>query len=234
MHVAYFLVVCYTFFGDYMYIDLLTPYIDEKYKKFSEKLFSVKPKMLGVRIPTLKKLAKNLNIDLDNLDISSDLYMEEKFIILFYICSLKDKIKYLDLATLFVDNWSLCDSFCSAFKITGKEKETVLKWILEQIKSDSEYRIRIGLVLLKNYYIEDKYLSVILKICTNLKSNYYYVNMALAWLIQCVYLKYPKEIVLLLSKKTLSSFVQNKTISKICDSKVVSLEEKNNLKKYKS
>ena len=217
-----------------MFKKILNEYIDLEYKAFTEKLFSPKPNMLGVRIPTLKKISKGLDIDLDNLDISSLEYMEEKFLILFYICNLKEKIKYLDLAALLVDNWSLCDSFCSAFKITGKEKESVLKWILKQIKSGSEYRVRIGLVLLKNYYIEDAYIDLILKISTNLKSDYYYVNMALAWLLQCIYLKYPKEVILLLSKKTLPSFVQNKTISKICDSKVVSLEEKNNLKKYKS
>ena len=217
-----------------MFKKILNEYIDLEYKAFTEKLFSTKPNMLGVRIPNLKKISKGLEIDLDNLDISSLEYMEEKFLVLFYICNLKEKIKYLDLATLLVDNWSLCDSFCSAFKITGKEKESVLKWILKQIKSGSEYRVRIGLVLLKNYYIEDAYIDLILKISTNLKSDYYYVNMALAWLLQCIYLKYPKEVILLLSKKTLPSFVQNKTISKICDSKVVSLEEKNNLKKYKS
>ncbi len=217
-----------------MFVNMLTPYIDVEYMKFSEKLFLEKPNMLGVRIPTLRKLAKNIDIDLDNLDTSSLLYMEEKFLVLFSICNLKEKIKYLDLAASLVDNWSLCDSFCSAFKITLSEKENVLKWILVQIKSGKEYNTRIALVLLKNYYIEDKYIDIILNICENLKSNYYYVNMALAWLLQCVYLKYPKEVIDLLSRNTLSSFVQNKTISKICDSKVVSKEEKIFLKKKKT
>ena len=217
-----------------MFLKILTPYIDIKYKKFSEKLFSKKPNMLGVRIPSLKKISKGLDIDLDNLDISSLEYMEEKFLVLFFICNLKNKIKCLDIAASLVDNWSLCDSFCSSFKITQSEKENVLKWIYAQITSGKEYNTRMALVLLKNYYIEDKYISVILDICSNLKSDYYYVNMGVSWLLQSVYLKYPKEVITLLSNNTLSTFVQNKTISKICDSKVVTLEEKNNLKKIKT
>jgi UDP-N-acetylmuramate--alanine ligase len=64
-------------------------------------------------------------------------------------------------------------------------------------------------------------------------NNEYYVMMAKAWLISICYIKY-KDITLDYLKKTnIDKITYNKTISKICDSKRVSINDKIMLKKMK-
>jgi len=61
----------------------------------------------------------------------------------------------------------------------------------------------------------------------------YYVNMAAAWLLAEMYIKYPNETLEYLKRSKVNNFTFNKTISKICDSYRVSKEEKERLKKMR-
>ena len=214
--------------------DLLKEYIDIQYKEFCEKLFDKPVKMLGIRIPTLKKLAKDFPFTEDMLE-KEYTYMEEKMLLLFCIANKKEnRLYYLEKSIQLIDNWSLCDSFSSAFKISKKEQEIFLPWILENIYSNSTYRARLAICLLKNYYLEDNYIDICLENLVKVNSKEYYVQMAISWTLQKVYTKYKQKVIDILSKNTLPSFVQNKTISKICDSKTTTKEEKEYLKKLKA
>ncbi len=59
------------------------------------------------------------------------------------------------------------------------------------------------------------------------------MQMAVAWAISICYVKFPKETEELLKKRSLSKFVQNKSIQKIRGSRRVSRETKDMLTAYK-
>ena len=92
------------------------------------------------------------------------------------------------------------------------------------------FTIRVGLILLLCFYVEEEYILEILKKVKTISNEEYYVKMGLAWLLCECYIKFPKETRKLLEEKSLDRFVQNKTISKIRDSYRVSSEEKEYLK----
>ena len=73
-----------------------------------------------------------------------------------------------------------------------------------------------------------------LNIILNIKTDRYYVNMALSWLICEIYIKYPGKIDKYLDIKYLNKFVINKSISKINDSYRITKEVKEKLKKRKA
>ena len=83
-----------------------------------------------------------------------------------------------------------------------------------------------------NYYIEDKYIDKIFKLCENYPDEYY-VKMSIAWLISMCYIKYKNKTIQYLNNCKLDIWTYNKTIQKIIESNRVSKEEKEILKKMK-
>lgn len=207
-------------------------------KEFNERIISTKYEILGLKLPFLRKLAKeiikgNYISFLNNLD---NKYYEIILLIGFVIANIKDEnifieyfYKYLDL----IDNWSLCDSFVASLKIVKNKKQEFIN-ILDDLKlCNKTYYVRVGIVILLNYYIEDEYLDYIFNYLNDINSTEYYINMAKAWLIQSVFVKYPDMVINYFKDNNESDFVINKSISKIRDSYKVSKELKDYVLKFK-
>ena len=99
--------------------------------------------------------------------------------------------------------------------------------------SNNEFEIRFMIVMMMDYYLEEKYINNIFNILDNIKCDFYYVNMAIAWLLSTSLVKNEKETLEYLNNNNLSDFVINKTISKANDSYRVNKELKETLKKMK-
>ena len=77
---------------------------------------------------------------------------------------------------------------------------------------------RSGIVCLMNYFIDDEYADEILKLITRIKTDEYYINMAIAWLLSVMLIKKYEKTLPLIESKTLAPFIHNKTIDKARDS----------------
>ncbi len=209
---------------------------DCKYKEFSKRIIFTKYEIIGVRTPFLRKLAKDINkTNVENfLLIKNKNTYEEILLEGFVIGNIKDvrmSLKYFNKYIKKIDCWSMCDQVISSMKIVKKYKDLFYREIKKYLNSKKEFIVRVGLVLLLNYYIEENYLDEIFLICDNLKRDEYYINMAISWLLSICYIKYKDDTLKYLKNNNLNKFVINKTISKICDSYRVSIEEKKMLKK---
>lgn len=96
-----------------------------------------------------------------------------------------------------------------------------------------EFVSRVGLVMILNHFINQKNLDVIFDTLNKIQSDKFYINMAEAWLLCEMYIKFPKETTLFIKKNNFNKFTQNKAISKIHDSYRVSKEEKELLNSYR-
>jgi len=190
--------------------------------------------MIGVNIPALRKIAKEID-DIDGfISCYQGYYFEETLVLGLALGYLKDKellAKYLMFYVEEITDWSLCDTPASNMKLIKDNNEYFFSYIENLIKSDKEFRVRFGLVLLLSHYLNDNYIDYILDVSTRLKSDKYYVNMALSWLLCECYIKYKSKTDKYISSKYLDKFVLNKTISKISDSYRVNISDKENLKK---
>ena len=212
---------------------------DVKYKEFHSSLvLNSKYEMIGIRVPIMRDVAKKIaksNIE-EFLDYAQDKYYEEVMIQGLVISHIKDEklfykyfIKYINK----IDNWAICDSFCSSIKIVRKYEE---KYFVEAIKmslNKEEFVSRVGIVMILNHFISKDNLNDIFHTLNKIQSDKFYINMAEAWLLCEMYIKYPKETKEFLKKSRLNRFTQNKAISKIHDSHRVSKEEKVLLNKYR-
>ena len=107
------------------------------------------------------------------------------------------------------------------------------KFLKKYKKTKKEYEVRFVLVILLNYFIEEKYLSDIFKIIESYSYDDYYSMMGAAWLISICYIKYPNETLKFLQNTSINSRTFNKSIQKIIESRQVDAATKNSLKKMK-
>lgn len=214
--------------------DKLITMSEEKYKDFSKALIPGCENMLGVRIPLIKKYAKELikeNKDWRSLLETEDIYFEETMLrgVIIGIGTAKEKnveaakIELKKFVPL-INNWSINDSFCNAFKIAGKHGDDFIDEIEKMVKSKKEYEARAGLILLLNHYVKvdmaerkiarkkivekcdieskvsdgvdkGKYTDKILELVNrDFSENGYYTQMAAGWLIAEMFVVYPKSV----------------------------------------
>lgn len=211
---------------------------DLKYKEFHSGLCPNNDNIIGIRIPILRKLAKELyKEDKEILTKIDDKYYEEVMLQgLIIALSTESVDKKLLLIKDFIpkiDNWAVCDIFCSSIKIKKSEKEEYYNFIKKYCNSKKEFELRFLLIMLLDHYLEEEYLDDIYLTIKSIKSDKYYVNMAIAWLLSISYIKYPKYTLSNLDSLGLDKWTFNKTIQKIIESRRVSDEEKDFLKTIK-
>lgn len=213
----------------------LFKYQDKEYKVFNDKLLKTNQyDTIGIRVPVLKEIAKNLSISNYKDYISNNhTYYEEVMIhglILGYIkIPFNELLSLLDIFIPLIDNWAVNDTVCANLKAFKLNQEEGYKYIKKLLKGDS-WSIRFGLVLLLDHYINENYIDEILKICSKVDNTDYYVMMANSWLISSCYIKFKDKTLKLLKSNKLDKIVLNKAISKICDSYRVTKKEKDYLK----
>lgn len=212
---------------------------DIKYKKFHNSLvLNSKYEMIGIRVPIMRDVAKKIaksNIE-EFLKYAQNKYYEEVMIQGLVISHIKDEklfYKYFIKFINKIDNWAICDSFCSSIKIVRNYEEKYFKESVKMALKREEFVSRVGLVMILNHFISQKNLDIIFDALNKIQSDKFYINMAEAWLVCEMYTKYPKETKEFLKNNNFNRFTQNKAISKIHDSYRVSKEEKELLNEYR-
>lgn len=225
-------------------------YAEPAYCKFSSALIPNINNVLGIRIPILRKIAKQIakNDWQKFLDEHEEKFMEDtmlKGLIITYLN--KDIDLMFKLVEDFVpkiNNWAVCDTFCTGLKFFKKDKVRAFKFLSPYLISKDEFLIRFAVVVLLAHFIEDDYIDKVLEILFNLKlpcinntqnseREYYYADMAIAWAISVCYVKYPKKTFEYLKSSSLNDFCHNKSISKIIESYRVPKEDKDKLRLLK-
>ena len=215
---------------------------DKKYQEFQKGLCPGVVNIIGVRIPELRKLAKELlkhYSPKELLENINDNYYEELMLQGMVIGGAKEDIntilKYVKEFVPKIDNWAVCDTFCTSLKITKKYKEEMWEFIQKYLKSDKEFELRFAIVMILGYFIDEEYLEKDFKIFNNIKSDKYYVKMALAWAISiCVIKYYDRSIKYLEKEAILDDFTYNKAIQKARESYRLSKEQKDFLNTLKN
>lgn len=214
--------------------------VDEKYKEFHSGLCPGVDNIIGIRVPVLRKYAKELisknNIDEIINNVDNELYEEvmlQGMVIGLSKISFKEKEEYIKKFIPKVNNWAICDIFCAGIKTKKNELKNVWEFIQKYLKSKKEYEVRFSVVMMIDYFIIDEYIDLVLEKLDNIKSDKYYVQMAVAWAVSVCYIKFPEKTFKYLRNSNLDDFTYNKAIQKIRESYRVSKDEKEILNKMK-
>lgn len=211
---------------------------DARYKQFHCKLMpTVSPeRVIGVRIPALRSLAKSLTDAQKQALLASlpHIYYEENNLHAFVIEQIKDYdacVGAIDAFLPYVDNWATCDSMRP--RVLGKHKAALFAKCEEWLSSSHVYTVRYGIECLMLYGLDDAFSVPVLKRVAAVTSDEYYVNMMIAWFFATALSKRFEETVWVIEKRVLSPWTHNKTIQKAIESRVVTAEQKQYLKTLK-
>ena len=191
---------------------------DEKYRIFSSSLIPNIDNLLGVRLPILRKLAKEIaHGDWEEFLNAECQYMEETML-QGLVIGLKGDLSHVEKFVPKINNWSVCDSFCCSLKFTNDNPSEVWEFIQKYLNSNKEYDIRFGTVMILNYFVEEKYLEKIFGFINRFSNKEYYAQMAVAWLVSVCFAKFPDKTMDFLKHTTLDDCTYNKSIQKITES----------------
>lgn len=217
-----------------LFLEELKDQADEKYRAFNQKLIPNSKPMLGIRLPKLRALGKEIAKGdwrgYLKAAQSQSTYYEEVMLHGIVIGAVKaDITEILPLVAAFVpsiDNWGICDSFCAGLKITAKHKKEVFAFLQEYLQSDKEFFLRFAVVLLMDFYVEAEYIDRLLPIFFQIRHEGYYVKMAVAWAISVCFVKFEQKTMIYLKNNSLDNFTYNKALQKILESYRVTDETK--------
>lgn len=207
---------------------------DENYRRFHAKLIPDIPidNIIGVRTPVLRKYAKEVvklpeaNIFLESLPHS---YYEENNLhgALLPLLYPKDIIAFMEQLERFlpyVDNWATCDMLSP--KIFKKHLPYVYERVQKWLQSDAVYTIRFGIVTLLGFYLDDAFEPEMLQLVANVRSEEYYVNMAVAWYFSMALVKQYDATLPYIQNRVLEPWTHNKSIQKAIESRRIPQETK--------
>lgn len=205
---------------------------EDEYRQFSEKLIPDCKNILGVRIPKLRALAKYISkgnwreyIKICKNNTFEEIVLKGAVISLVQV-NFEEFLKLVKEYVPLVDNWAICDYFCSGLKQIKKYKKEFLPEIIGFLESENPWIKRVGLVLLKVGYVDEEYVSEVLTLAEKTICEHYYVQMAHAWLVAECYTKFPQITHSYLEKCKLNGEILNKAVQKIRDSYRVNNEWK--------
>ena len=212
---------------------------DEKYRDFQVKLIPTADpaKVIGVRTPELRRLAKELSKK-DDIDIFLDAlphdHFDENQLHAFILSGMKDYDRCMGSVCRFlpfVDNWATCDQMSP--KVFGKNKDDLLVHIKDWLRSDKTYTVRFAVGMLMEHFLGDDYDVSYPEMVAEIRSDEYYVNMMRAWYFATALAKQYDSAVRFIEEKKLDKWTHNKAIQKSVESYRITPEQKAYLRSLK-
>ncbi len=208
---------------------------DEKYKNFSCSLLPNINNLIGVQIPKLRKIAKNISKEnwktylKENDDEFFELTLIEGLIIGYIKIDYCEKLKYIKKFIKKINNWSICDCFCSNLKVIKDNLDDFKVFLKDYVNSDREFNLRFYYVILTLYYI-DYDIDYVLDKIKIFNNDKYYAKMAAAWCLSICFVKDYNKTINFIKNNKIHNFVYNKGITKARESLRLNKEQKDELK----
>ena len=211
---------------------------DTGYRDFQSRLMPDVPKekVIGVRTPALRKLAKDLAGTEEAAAFILQLphkYYEEDNLHTFLICEMKDYddcMAEVERFLPYIDNWATCDCFTpNVFK---KHRAEVYEKIKQWLGSAETYTVRFGIVTLMDYLKTD-FEKQMLSLVADIRSEEYYINMATAWYFSMALVWQYNASLPYLTEERLDKWTHNKSIQKATESRQIDDKTKEYLRTLK-
>lgn len=195
--------------------------------------------MLGVRFPLLRKIAKRIIKEnpkeylIYALNDSFEEIMLQGMVIGYWKTDLTESLSFVERFIEKIDNWSVCDSFCSGLKLPLQYPAELWDFIGQYCEDEREYYCRFGIVMMLFYYVNEIYIDELLQRLRQAPLTAYYVQMAVAWAISICYASFPEKTLKMLEQSSFDDFTYNKALQKIIELRNISREEKEMLRQRK-
>lgn len=134
---------------------------EPSYKEFSAALIPGETTMLGIRLPQLRKIAKeiaagNWQEELRQQDICFEEVMLRGMIISYATLAMnpEEALPYIEEFIPCVKNWSVCDSVFMKMDVLQKDRDRTWEFIRPYLKSGDEFKVRVALIIMMQHLLK--------------------------------------------------------------------------------
>lgn len=199
---------------------------EEKYRAFASSLLPGVNNLLGVRLPLLRRMAKDIagtpfaqHVIAHKERHSFEETMLQGFVIAALPISFEERWTHAARFVETIDNWSVCDSFCISLKDTRENRARAFSLLAPYLQSEKEFAARFGAVMLLNHFVCDDYRDAALDALSGIPARGYYARMAVAWAVQTFYASYPETVQAFLDAQRLDAETTALAYRKIAESR---------------
>ena len=213
---------------------------DPAYQAFQQKLVPDVTNLLGVRVPTLRILARELArgdwrgyLEAARHDTYEETMLQG--LVLGYAKMEPDEL-FLRLAAFVphIDNWAVCDVTCGGLRAVGKCQEQALNFLTPYLDAPREFDVRFGVVMLMDYFIDAAHIDRVLEWLAAVHHEGYYVKMAVAWALSVCFVKFPQQTGVLLKSGRLDEQTLRMAAQKLLDSSRVGADVKEKIRTWRA
>ena len=199
---------------------------NESYAAFNQRIVNTKMPVIGVRVPDLRRLARELAPDMSAADISKLLTAKNKSFDYVLLCGLMitharlDDRTAINLAKQYlprVDSWAHIDIFVE--KKRRFADEVWWDFALECLQNEVEFTVRYGVVSLMTNFLDELHIDQVFAVLRKVTSDGYYVKMALAWLYATTAVNFFELTLAELENGHIDAWTRNKAYQKMRESR---------------
>lgn len=199
---------------------------NESYATFNRRIVNTKMPVIGVRVPDLRRLARELAPDMSAADISELLTAQNESFDYVLLCGLLIMHVRIDDQTAInltkqylphVDSWAHIDVFVE--KKRRFAGEVWWDFALECLQSEAEFTVRYGVVSLMTNFLDEAQVDRVFAALRNVKHDGYYVKMALAWLYATAAVNFFEKTLAELENRQIDAWMRNKAYQKMRESR---------------
>ena len=199
---------------------------NESYAAFNQRIVNTKMPVVGVRVPDLRRLARELAPDMSAAKISELLRVKDVTFDYVLLCGLLithsrlDDQTTIDLTKQYlprVDSWAHIDIFVE--KKRRFAGEVWWDFALECLQNEDEFTVRYGVISLMTNFLDEAHIDQVFTALRNVKHDGYYVKMALAWLYATTAVHFFDLTLAELENEHIDAWTRNKSYQKMRESR---------------
>lgn len=199
---------------------------NETYAAFNKRIVNTKMPVIGVRVPDLRRLARELTGNMLAADISRLLATPSNLYEYVLLCGLlitrakisdEEAIKLTQQYLSHVDSWAHIDIFVEKKRCFAGE--VWRDFALECLQSEAEFTVRYGVVSLMTNFLDEAHIDQVFAALRNVRHDGYYVKMALAWLYATTAVHFFDLTLAELENEHIDAWTRNKSYQKMRESR---------------
>ena len=199
---------------------------NESYAAFNKRIVNTKMEVIGVRVPDLRRLARELAGEMSAADISRLLATPSNLYEYVLLCGLlinRARISDEEAISLTrqylprVDSWAHIDIFVE--KKRRFAGEVWWDFALECLQNEAEFTVRYGVISLMTNFLDESHINQVFAALRRIKHDGYYVKMALAWLYATAAVHFFELTLAELENEHIDAWTRNKAYQKMRESR---------------
>lgn len=205
---------------------------NDEYAAFNARIVNSQLPVLGVRVPDMRKLAKQLAKEMTADEVAKLLNVKPPSFEYVFVCGLLiTHVKMSDERAIaltkqwlpLTDSWAHIDCFVESNP--RFRAQTWWNFALECLGSNAEFTVRYGVISLMSNFLDDQHVDETFKRLRAVKHDGYYVKMALAWTYATAAVQYFDRTLAELEKPGIDPWMRAKSYQKMRESRRFSDEQ---------